>query len=378
MRFLLFAIGSGESSQGYAIGRYLVEKKHQVIFALRQDAMVPFYASASFSDLVVTPTPHALQELVRKVQPDAILLCNSKTFNDDTAFVESSPWKSIPTFSVDANWLFEPTGSMRCIQWLDRYFVTFPPDVFELGLKENGGHFAIPPDVQPRVEAVGFIPFYQKPDAQEKARVRQALSIQPHEKLVFCYVSGYGASVRGFVLQGVLSAVSQLRKKGREIKVFAAGQLDCIQTHPSCDADWLVRHGQTAIDDFYAHVASADLVFQHQGLITIAQAISAHVPIIANIEGLFDVDGSLRLEIGEVLPLQRAGLCHFFFKQSNLCEVQNTIEALLYDEREICKIQQAQRNYCSSGEQCLYNAIMAYLSSHSRQTDYAANAFISR
>ncbi len=374
MRFLIFAIGSGEASQGYAIGKYLVEQKHQVIFALRLDATVPIYTSVPFFDLVVAPTPHALQELVRRVQPDAILLCNSKTFNDDTAFVESSPWEAIPTFGVDANWLFEPTGSMRCIQWLDRYFVTFPPDIFERGLKENGGYFAIPPDIRPRVEPVGFVPFYQKPDVQERARVRQALSIQPHEKLIFCYVSGYGAGVRGFVLQRALSVVSQLRKKGREIKVFAAGQLDCIQTHPSCEVDWLVRHGRTAIDDFYAHVASADLVFQHQGLITIAQAVSAHVPIIANIEELFDVDGSLRLEIGEVLPLQQAGLCHFFFRQSNLGEVQNAIEALLYDEREICKVQQMQRKYCSGGEQSLYNAIMAYFSSHSRETGYAANA----
>lgn len=360
MKFLVFAMGPGESSHGYAITKYLTEKNHQTIFALRQHVNLPFYTSHPSSDLVVTPTPSDLQELVSTARPDVILLCNSKAFND-TSFVETCPWKTIPTFGVDSNWLFEPEGTSRCIQWLDKYFVTFPPSIFEQGLKENGGQFCIPPSMRSRIEPVGFVPSYQKPNELVKGRIRQALSIQPHEKLIFCYVSGHGAGMRSFVLDRLVPVVHRLRRKGREIKVFVTGNLDLIKQRSSYQADWLLLPRQAIIEDFYAHVASVDLAFVHHGLATIAQAISAQVPVVANI-ALRPVDFSLQSEAGEIMPLHQTGLCELFHGHFDLCRIQNTVEALLYDRQKIRKMQQIHRKYSCNGESHLYTSIMEYLS----------------
>jgi hypothetical protein len=360
MKFLVFAMGPGESSHGYAVTKYLMEKNHQITFALRQHVNLPFYTSHTFFDLVVTPTPSDLQGLVSTARPDAIILCNSKAFND-TPFMETCPWKTIPTFSIDSNWLFEPRSVNRCIQWLDKYFVAFPPSIFERGLKENGGHFSIPSSMRSRIEPIGFIPSYQKLDELVKGRIRQALSVQPHEKLIFCYVSGYGAGMRNFVLDILVPVVSRLRKKGQAIKVFVAGNLDLIKKWSSYDFDWLLRPRRAIIEDFYAHVASVDLVFMHHGLATIAQAISAQVPVVANI-ALRPIDPSLQSEVGEIMPLHQAGLCELLYSHFDLCKIQDTVEALLYDDQKIQKMQQMHRKYSSHGEQNLYTSVMEYLS----------------
>jgi hypothetical protein len=360
MKFLVFAMGPGESSHGYAIIQYLMERGHQTTFALRQHTNTNFYTSCPFFDLVVTPTLSDLQNLVSTAQPDAIIICNSKAFND-TPFVETCPWKTIPTFSIDSNWLFEPRGINRCIQWLDKYFVTFPPSLFEQGLKENGGQFPIPSSMRSRIEPIGFVPSYQKPDELVKGRIRQALSIQPHEKLIFCYVSGYGAGVRNFVLDMLVPVINNLRRKGRAIKVFVTGNLDLIRKQSSYDFDWLLLPRQAVIEDFYSHIASVDLVFMHHGLATIAQAISAQVPVVANI-ALLPIDPSLQSEVGEIMPLHQAGLCELLYSHFDPCKIQDTIEALLYDDQTIQKMQQMQRKYACHGEQRLYISIMEYLS----------------
>jgi hypothetical protein len=373
MKFLVFAMGPGESSHGYAIIKYLVEKGHQTIFALRQHANISFYTSRPFFDLVVTPTPSDLRDLVSTTQPDAIIICNSKAFND-TPFVEICPWKTIPTFSIDSNWLFESRGVNRCIQWLDKYFVTFPPSLFERGLKENGGHFPIPSSMRSRIEPIGFVPSYQKPDESVKGRIRQALSIHPHEKLIFCYVSGYGAGVRNFVLDMLVPVISRLRRKGRAIKVFVTGNLDLIRKQSSYDFDWLLLPRQAIIEDFYVHVASVDLVFMHHGLATIAQAISAQVPVIANI-ALRPIDPSLQSEVGEIMPLRQTGLCELLYSHFDLCKIQDTVEALLYDDQKIQQMQQMQKKYVSHGEQRLYASIMEYLSGVNNQPHFQADQF---
>jgi hypothetical protein len=358
MKFLVFAMGPGESSHGYAIARYLKEKDHEVVFALAQQSNLAFYTSSPFFDLVVTPTAGALQECVSTIEPDAALLCNSKAFNT-TEFAEIRPWGNIPTFGVDSNWLFEPTGLFRCIQWLDNYFVVFPAPIFDLGLKKNAGHFTIPAEVLPRLKPVGFVPSYNKPDEQARVSIRQTLGVQAHEKLVFCYISGRGATVRSFVLYNLLPAVKKLRSKGRAIKVCVVGNLDLAEKLPSYNYDWLLLQ-RSVIEDFYGHLASADLVFQHYGLGTLAQAISAQVPIIANV-ALNPTNLYPRMELKEVMPFYKAGMCKVLYKYSSASNIQDAVESLLYDERQIHKMQEAQRKHYSIGEQKIYELMMKYL-----------------
>jgi hypothetical protein len=208
-----------------------------------------------------------------------------------------------------------------------------------------------------RIEPIGFVPSYQKPNELVKRRIRQDLSIEPHEKLIFCYLSGHGAGMNNFVLDMLVPVVSRLRRKGRAIKVFVTGNLDLIKS--SYQADWLLLPRQAIIEDFYAHVASVDLVFTHHGLATIAQAISAQVPVIANIV-LRPIDFPLQTEPGEIMPLHQAGLCELLYSHADLCQVQDTVEALLYDDQKTQKMQKIQGEYYSHGEQRLYASIMEH------------------
>jgi hypothetical protein len=358
MKFLIFAIGPGESSHGYAIAKQFIKgKEHKVFFALQQHINLRFYSHSALFNVVFTPTAEALHELVGTVRPDAVLLCNSKAFNT-TGFAEIRPWKTIPTFSVDSNWLFESTGQFRCIQWLDKYFVVFPPYLFGLGLKKNAGHFSIPTDTLPRVKPVGFVPSYGKLDEQVRLQTRQNLGIQAGEKLIFCYI-GRVAPVRSFVLYNLLRAVKKLSIKGRAIKVFLVGNLDHVEKLlPSNDDRLLIQ--RSIVENFYIHLASADLIFQHHGLATLAQAISAQVPTIVNV-AIHPTDTYPRMEVNEVIPFYQSGMCKLLYKHSSAEVILDAIEALLYDEREIQKMQEAYKKICSRGEQRIYELIIKHL-----------------
>src|SRR5947209_7875257 len=179
MKFLIFTLGSGETAHGYAIARHIIEKKQQVVMALLQEGSLHFCAPLPELSVTLTTTPEALQELVHSVKPDAILLCNSKSFND-TSFAEVSPWDGIPTFGIDSNWLFDSVGPHRYIQWLDTYFIVLPEPLFKLGSKEHGGHFSISTERVSQMKPVGFIPSYQKPDEVARGQMRQKLGIEAH------------------------------------------------------------------------------------------------------------------------------------------------------------------------------------------------------
>src|SRR5581483_5220658 len=122
-------------------------------------------------------------------------------------------------------------GHYRCIQWLDRYFVVYPEPLFKLGLRENGGAYTILPSILSRIKAIGFLPSYQKPDEQTRTAIRDGLGIQPHEKFIFCYISGYGAPERDFVLDNLIRVVHALHRKRQAIKVVVCGKLERAQRY---------------------------------------------------------------------------------------------------------------------------------------------------
>jgi len=359
MKFLIFALGSGETAHGYAIAKHLVEKKHQVSMALLQEGSLHFCTPSPDISVAIATTPEALQALAKSIKPDAILLCNSKSFND-TSFAEVSPWDGIPTFGVDSNWLFDSVGPHRYIQWLDGYFIVLPEPLFKLGSKEHGGHFSLPTERVSQMMPVGFIPSYQKLDELTRRQVRQKLGIEAHEQLIFCYISGYAARVRAFILDNLFQAVRRLRSQGQSIKILAIGNLDLIENLSLYETDWLLWRKQATIEDFYTLLASADLVFQHQGHGTLSQAIAAQIPVIVNIEVRPDIPYPL-IPMAENMTFQRAGLCHLLYSHSPLEDVQNAIETLLYDQAKICEMQCRQREHSSRGEPHLYTLLMEQL-----------------
>jgi UDP:flavonoid glycosyltransferase YjiC (YdhE family) len=144
------------------------------------------------------------------------------------------------------------------------------------------------------------------------------------------------------------------------IKVCVIGNIQLIQERFPCSiADWLIFRELTA-DDFYAHLASADLVFQHQGLATMAQAISAQIPVIAHVRHQRP-SGPDWIENAELSPLQRAGLCKLFSAESPIEAITQMVEELLYHPQAIEQIQRIQQAYHSQGERCISRTIMQYL-----------------
>jgi hypothetical protein len=360
MKFLIFTMGPGETSHGYAFARYLLKKEQQVAMALLYESNLHFCCEALEIPITITPTPEALQTLVWEVRPDVVVLCNSKSFNDDRAFVERSPWPGVPTFSIDSNWLFDLVGPHQFLRWLDAYFIVLPEPLFKLGCKEAGGHFYIPFEWAAQIHPTGFLPAYQKPDALTRALTRQALGVQTHEQLLFCYLSGYGARARGFVLEHAFRAVRHLRSQGRAIKLLALGNLDLVEGREQYQDDWLTLRSKASAEEFYALLASADLVFQHQGHGTLSQAISAQVPVIVNIEVRADISYPL-IPLAENLPFQQAGVCQLLYSHSPLEEVEAMIEKLLYDKQEREKMQSIQKKYAIPGDSGIYSLLMEQL-----------------
>lgn len=346
MRALIFAMGPGEAGHGCSIANHLINQNHDVSMAFRIEANERIAASLAINRTFIAANPHDLEKAVSAAKPEVILICNSKAFGE-TTFAELRPWET-PTFGVDSNWLFETTGPIRCIKWLDNYFVTFSEEIFQQGLIENGGSFKILPAMQPRIKPVGLIPSYDFPNEESRIKVRHALGIDPDEKLIFCYVSGRGADVRTYVLEHAVQAAEQLRKRGKKIKILALGSLDSIKNLSAFERSW-VRMQKTMVDDYFGHLAASDLVFQHHGLVTVAQAISAQVPVIANVPS-----GSLfETEPGEVLPFYRSGLCEMLFDYSPPSEICDAMDELLFDEQRKEKMQQQQRIHHSRGEEHL-------------------------
>jgi hypothetical protein len=362
MKVLLFAQGPGESSHAYAMACYLVQRNHEVVFVLGQTNNSAFYRAALFVDPVIALDVATLRGLVQSERPDAVLLCNSKCFREESEFVEKRPW-SVPTFSIDANWLFEESGPSRCLQWLDRYFVALPPEIFQLGLREHGGQFSVPMSMLERVRPVGFLPSHPKLDPSVRQRVRHHIGVQDYEKLIFCYVSGYRTKfLHNFVLDHVFEITSRLRDESYMIKVCVLGNVQLIQQQfPCAVADWMIFREMT-IDDYHLHLASADLVFLHQGQATLAQAISAQIPVVAHVEqpGKF---GPQWVTPGEMPPFEKAGLCKLFSDESSLEDIECGVRDLLYNKQDIEKMQLAQQKHFMSGEPHIYSQLLKHLAS---------------
>lgn len=193
--------------------------------------------------------------------------------------------------------------------------------------------------------------------------MRNRLGIQPHEKFIFCYISGHGALERDFVLEHLIRTVHTLHRKGQAIKVVACGKLERAQRFLTSCSDWLQLRKALRGLDFYLHLASADLVFQHQGLATLAQAISAQVPVIANSE-IFKHYPQPQSDVLEIMPCLHAGLCHFLYKHSPHDEIQQAVETLLYQHDVITRMQNLQKKYYTRGEAEIHAVMTDYLLSN--------------
>ena len=353
--YLIYAMASGETSQAYAVIRELQKQSIKSLFVLGKPIGDTFLGADKDLSVKLAPTTNELKNIVEREKPKKIVFFNSKSFRREIDFIFHKPsfLEGIPCSTLDSNWLFENSQLYPSIRWADQYYVNFPKALFQKGLKENGGYFSIMPSVQAKIQPVGFIPSYQRIEKEEIETIRGTLGITPEQKLIFCYFSGYGATARYWVFQNLIAALDILNDP--TIRVVYSGDISTIPPE-LLERPYLLSQKDFTIDGFFKILSASNLIFQHQGLATMAQGIAAQVPIIANVASYPDEEMPY-LHRGEIEPFEKLGLCRMHERDTSITAIAETIKKCLYDTQTISEILNSQIDLYSSGEKTLIHAL---------------------
>ena len=351
-------MGPGETSHAYALALALSKKGANIYFCVRKKENMFFVKNKSSFKVFLTPNPISLKKIIEKEEPHVLLFFNSKTWGRRKLFSEKPLFKKPPlVFCVDSNWLFNERKYpiFKYIKWADNYLITFPEEIFQAGLKKNKGDFIVSPEILEKIVPIGFVPSYAKPSKKIIKKIRSEYSIGSQDKLIFAYMSGFGAGYRFWAFENLIRATKRLIKKNYKIKVLFIkpdnGYSEKIPTY-----DWLIIKENLSAEMFFLSLASSDLVFQHQGLATLAQSISAKVPVIANVSSVGQ--HIPRLHFYELNPFKKLGLCKLFSKSTQNKKISDTIESLLFDFKERKKIIDKQKLYYEKGEENFLKLMM--------------------
>jgi len=304
-KFCFVSRGPGETGQARALAKFLSKKGGRILFCLHQERNLFFLKNDKEFKVFLTPEPKDLKKILENEKSDFLFLFNSKMWGDD--FKEECPFKKPKfVFCFDSN---------------------------EKEMKEK----LIP---------IGFIPSYLP---VKRGGIKNELGIQKGEKLVFSYFSGFGAGYRSWALENFVDALDLLIKKGMKIKAIYIGPRLEIQRK------WLIERGEISARKYFEILASSDLVFMHQGMVTLAQSISCQIPVICNVSIL--KTKLPRLHFWEVLPFKKAGVCEMFSKTTKVEKIKKRIEELLYEKKEIQKMRKKQREIFEKGEEKFFKEI---------------------
>lgn len=362
INFLFVSRGPGETSQARSLARFIFQKGDKIIFALHQKINFHFLEKdKKIFEIFLTENPAKLNKLIKTRKPNVLLFFNSKMWGRHQEFQQIPPSPKPLTLCVDSNWLFNEKeySFYNFIKWADNYLINVPEKIFNLGLKENGGNFIVSPQMKNKIKAVGLIPYYRKISFKERLKIRKKYKIKENEKLIFSYFSGFGAGHRVWAFENLIKAVEKIIKKDLKIKLFYLGPIENINPE-KLKKDWIILKNSLDADEFYSILASSDLIFQHQGLATLSQAISAQIPAIANVSRL-PTEKLTRIHFWEVEPFKKAGVCSLLSKSTPINEIAKEIIKLLYDPFAIKKMREAQKKYCVPGEIKAYKIIKELL-----------------
>ncbi len=360
-RFLVAAMGPGEIGQGMAFAQYALRQGATVIFSVPNRNYLPLIKipHPKFS-FFVAKNSIALKKAILIKKIDVLILCNSKIFTRNDDFYKNPPEPKPPTLSIDSNWLFGPSSPYISIPWVDKYCLNLPKPIFQLGLKKNGGHYQIPEKILKKINVVGLIPSYNPLPDREKSRIRKHYGIHKDEKLIFLYTS-IGYLTKPAVFLRAYQIVKKLREEGEKIKMIYFGDNPSIPLNTK-DHQWFLLFKRTSSEYFSKVLASSDLVFQHQGLATLEQAIGAQIPVIANVKDAKDEKNPTHhRHAWEVGPFARYGACAMFFFHDSISVVMNMTEDLLFNRRRIKKMISRQRMLYTEGEVDVYNEAIKLL-----------------
>ncbi len=348
-------MGAGETGQAVSLANYFVQNGEKVVFCLVQKVNLPFLRGKPFS-VYHTPFPEDLKKIIISENPEAVLYFNSKIWKNNGKFQTKRISSSCRHVTVDSNWLFNEKGypDFRYISWADRYFVNMPKSVFLLGLRRNGGGFSVPDNTLERIEATGMIPFYKKISQKKKKDIRKKLNVKEDEKLIFSYFGGFGAGHRVWAFQKLISSLKEIQKRTK-IKLVYSGLKENLNDKYFLN-DWIIHKENMPSEEFFETLSSSDLVFQHQGLATLAQAICANIPVIANV-GTIPGWSIPRIHIYEVEPFQKEGLCLMQKKSDLVTQSIKNISMLLFNQREREKMISCQKKHSQRGELYIYKKL---------------------
>lgn len=358
IKFLFVSRGPGETSQARALARFIYQKGGKIIFALHQKINFHFLEKdRKIFSVFLTENPEKLKGLLKIKKPDVILFFNSKMWGKYREFQQIPPSPKPLVLCVDSNWLFNEKKYhfYNFIEWADSYLINIPEEIFNFGLKEKGGNFSVSPEIKNKIKPVGLIPYYRKISLNKKIEIRKKYKIKENEKLIFSYFSGFGAGHRIWALDNLLKSAEKIIKKGFKIKLFYLGPVENIDPK-KLKKDWIILKKSLGADEFYSILASSDLIFQHQGLATLSQAISAQVPVICNVSRL-SKEKLPQIHFWELKPFEKAGVCSLFSKSAPTEKINQEIIKLLFDGKKIEKMKKAQKKYHFSGEEKTYKII---------------------
>jgi hypothetical protein len=348
--FCFVSRGPGETGQARALAKFLSKKGGKIVFCLHQEKNIFFLKEDREFKIFLTKTPSDLKKILDDEKPDFLFLFNSKMWDDE--FKEECPFQKPKfVFCFDSNWLFnnKKYPQYKFVRWADKYFILFPEKVFSLGLKEFGGNFEIDKNIREKLIPLGFIPSYLPIKKEKIEKVRKKLGIQKGEKLIFSYFSGFGAGYRWWALENFIKAVDSLIEKYKKIKAIYIGPKIGIQKR------WLMEKEGTSTKEFFEILASSNLIFMHQGMVTLAQAISSQIPVICNVSIL--KTELPWLHFWEVLPFKKVGACEIFSKTTKIKKIAKRIEDLLYNKKEIEKMRTKQKEIFERGEEKFFKEL---------------------
>lgn len=357
LKILFVCRGPGETGQARALGKFLAKKGAKIVFCLHQEKNLFFLEKDKEFKVFLTPKPENLKKIVEKEKPKILFLFNSKMWDDN--FKKECPFKRPDfVFCADSNWLFnnKKYPDYKYVEWADKYFILFPQKIFELGQKGRGGMFEIEKEIKEKIIPVGFVPSYQPVSKEKREKIRKKLGIKKNEKFIFSYFSGWGAGHRVWAFENMIKAIDFLIKKGRKIKALYVGPLENLT---EIKRPWLILKEKMSAKDFFLILNSSDLVFMHQGMVTLAQAISCQIPVISNVSIL--KKELPKLHFGEVSPFKRAGVCEMFSKTTKIEKIAKKIEELLYKRKEREKMKKRQKEIFEAGEEKIFEEIKKLL-----------------
>lgn len=362
MKIFIAAMGPGEIGQGIAFAQYALKKGADVTFAIMDKKNSPMVnlSAARFNVLLLKKNSKSLNNAVFGSKPDVLLLCNSKIFSADGFYPNHPPLPKPLTISIDSNWLFGPDSPYKSLPWVDKYCVNIPEKVFKLGLKKYGGHYTIPVKALKKIKIVGLLPSYSKIPTFSIGKIRNKYGVLRNEKLVFLYAStaSHSASVLSQFLKKAIDVIRILRKKGHEIKIINVSEIP--KNIFKIKEKWILNLNHVDAREFYKILASSDLVFQHQGLGTLAQAIGANIPVISNVRDLKDEESPYHTHTWEIMPFAKSGACSVFHFSAPVSMLATEMEKLLYSDKSISKMKKKQALLYESGEKNVFEE-MKYL-----------------